>query len=549
MVRRRHGRRPADRPADVRPRRRVRARARSSRCSAAIAAAASRSRVGCTLASPVAGLFLALAGVRALAGEPPARSALWRRRRRRSRPARRARRVLLPRGRQPAVLGRHAGVDRRCAARCCCGCCPRASARCAPARCCTSAAALLAFAIATPMGGNASRLGVAFAGPLLLCAALAAGDAAPPARLVLAAAIPLLGWQWWAPVRETIKGAVDPSGAGARTSRRCCAFLDARAEAAGPRRGPVHAPALGVGPRRARTSRSRAAGRRSSTSSTTRSFAPRAAARLTPRALPRWLRREGVHYVALPDVALDPTGRAEARAHPPRPAVPAPRLSATATGRSTRCSARPASTDGVGRLTRLGPQSFTLRARTARLHARARALHARTGASRAAHGCVIARAGGWTLVCARRSRADRRSRTRVRPAPARRRRTRAAAARRERLRARRDAPVGCASSSCPPASARSRRGSCRNGPLDVVRQVRLFVAAFQLYRLTRGLVNHPEAATTAFSNARDLIGIEQRAEHLHRAVAAGVHRPASSGCSTPRRGCTSTRRRRSRSAR
>src|SRR4051794_1629662 len=47
------------------------------------------------------------------------------------------------------------------------------------------------------------------------------------------------------------------------------------------------------------------------------------------------------------------------------------------------------------------------------------------------------------------------------------------------------------------------------GPLDVVRQVLLFLAAFQLYRLTRGLVNHPEAATAAFQHARDLIGIER----------------------------------------
>ena len=48
-----------------------------------------------------------------------------------------------------------------------------------------------------------------------------------------------------------------------------------------------------------------------------------------------------------------------------------------------------------------------------------------------------------------------------------------------------------------------------HGPLDVVRQVLLFMAAYQLYRLTRGLVDHPESATTAFANARDLIGIER----------------------------------------
>jgi hypothetical protein len=48
-----------------------------------------------------------------------------------------------------------------------------------------------------------------------------------------------------------------------------------------------------------------------------------------------------------------------------------------------------------------------------------------------------------------------------------------------------------------------------HGPLDVVRQVLLFMAAYQLYRLTRGLVNHPGEATAAFQHARDVIGIER----------------------------------------
>jgi hypothetical protein len=48
-----------------------------------------------------------------------------------------------------------------------------------------------------------------------------------------------------------------------------------------------------------------------------------------------------------------------------------------------------------------------------------------------------------------------------------------------------------------------------HGPLDVVRQVLLFMAAYQLYSLTRGLVSHPDAAATAFANARELIGIER----------------------------------------
>ncbi len=48
-----------------------------------------------------------------------------------------------------------------------------------------------------------------------------------------------------------------------------------------------------------------------------------------------------------------------------------------------------------------------------------------------------------------------------------------------------------------------------HGPLDVVRQVLLFAAAYYLYRLTRGWVNDPDAANAAFQNARDLIGIER----------------------------------------
>ncbi len=66
-----------------------------------------------------------------------------------------------------------------------------------------------------------------------------------------------------------------------------------------------------------------------------------------------------------------------------------------------------------------------------------------------------------------------------------------------------------------------------NGPLDFVRQVVLFVGAFQLYRLTRGLVDNPEAAATAFSNARDLIHVEQALniffEPSLQAFAAGQH--------------------------
>jgi hypothetical protein len=48
-----------------------------------------------------------------------------------------------------------------------------------------------------------------------------------------------------------------------------------------------------------------------------------------------------------------------------------------------------------------------------------------------------------------------------------------------------------------------------HGPMDVVRQVALFASVYYLYRLTRGAVDDPQGATVAFSNARDLIHIEQ----------------------------------------
>ena len=48
-----------------------------------------------------------------------------------------------------------------------------------------------------------------------------------------------------------------------------------------------------------------------------------------------------------------------------------------------------------------------------------------------------------------------------------------------------------------------------HGPVDLLRQIALFAAAYYVYRLTRGFVNHPDAATAAFQHARDLIGVER----------------------------------------
>ena len=48
-----------------------------------------------------------------------------------------------------------------------------------------------------------------------------------------------------------------------------------------------------------------------------------------------------------------------------------------------------------------------------------------------------------------------------------------------------------------------------HGPVDLLRQIALFAAAYYVYRLTRGIADNPGVATTAFNHARDVINIER----------------------------------------
>lgn len=66
---------------------------------------------------------------------------------------------------------------------------------------------LALFAVDTPVGGNATRLGALMAAPLL---ALAAWGKRPRA-VVLVALVPLLYWQWLAPVRDFTHAVGEPS--------------------------------------------------------------------------------------------------------------------------------------------------------------------------------------------------------------------------------------------------------------------------------------------------------------------------------------------------
>jgi membrane-associated phospholipid phosphatase len=47
------------------------------------------------------------------------------------------------------------------------------------------------------------------------------------------------------------------------------------------------------------------------------------------------------------------------------------------------------------------------------------------------------------------------------------------------------------------------------GPIDLLRQIAFFLGAYMAYRYTQGAIDDPIGTATSFSNARDLISIEQ----------------------------------------
>jgi hypothetical protein len=349
--------------------------------------------VACTLASPVAGLFLAMAGfthwlsirrrdhiglwLAALAVAPAV-----------------ALSVLFPEGgSQPFHATTLAAIV------VCCGLLlwllPREERTLRTGALVYLASTLLAFAVASPMGDNASRLGVAFAGPLLLCAALAPGVLQRPRGPVLGVVFGLLLWQWWAPVRETLKGAFDPS-AQAAYYQPLVSFVDARAEGA----VRVEVPFTRLHWESVYVARSIPLARGWVTQLDRKynglfrvTGKPLSAARYRA-----WLDREGVRYVALPDVALDPSGRGEARLI--RHGVPF--LHEVFRDRHWRIyevRGTPGLADGVGGVARIAPQSFTLRVqRPGFTLVRVRFTpYWRVTSGR---GCVMRGHGGWTLVYA-----------------------------------------------------------------------------------------------------------------------------------------------------
>jgi hypothetical protein len=167
--------------------------------------------------------------------------------------------------------------------------------------------ATVAFLLPTPVGSNATRLGILFGGPLFLCAV--AGRVRSPVR-VAALTVILAALAWWqlAPsVRHALRvGGPDPAGAAAYY-RPVVAFLERAPGPAGRVEIPftaTHREAAEVGaelPLARGWERQLDVGRN-------RVFYDGA---LDAVRYERWLRENGVRWVALPDAAPDYSSRAE----------------------------------------------------------------------------------------------------------------------------------------------------------------------------------------------------------------------------------------------
>jgi hypothetical protein len=161
---------------------------------------------------------------------------------------------------------------------------------------------LAAAVLSTPIGGNTTRLGAVFAGPLLLCSRPRGG------RIVAVALAGMLAWQWFAPVREVSNAAGDRLSQPA-TYRGLLAFLAADDPPGGRIEIPFtrsHWETAIVAPR---FPLARGWEKQLDVAYDGLFYAPG----LTAATYHAWLRRLGVRYVAVPAAPLDPSSAAEAR--------------------------------------------------------------------------------------------------------------------------------------------------------------------------------------------------------------------------------------------
>jgi hypothetical protein len=168
--------------------------------------------------------------------------------------------------------------------------------------------AVAAFALPTPLGGNASRLAETFAAPLALCGLLGPRGAWARPAVLLAMLAPLVFWQLSSPVRAVLNGEDNQSRYGAYyhpllqflkanqepPGRVEIVFTDAHWEAADVA---IHDPIARGWERQLDIGRN----------------ALFYDGTLSARSYRGWLEENGVRWVALPDTRLDYSGSVEAR--------------------------------------------------------------------------------------------------------------------------------------------------------------------------------------------------------------------------------------------
>ena len=264
----------------------------------------------CSLASPVAGLFLALAGVaHALAGRLRAQGSSWR-------PgAWVAAGAFAPpvalslafpgEGYEPFGFGAFWRILAFGAI--CLLLLPRREPALRIGAALYVVAGLAAFVIETPMGTNAVRLGALFGGPILACVLLAGPRRrAAPTAIGAVALLALAVWQWDAPVRETARAASDPS-----TDPGYYEPLLGFLERAGPPAGRVEVPLTRthweVAEVAARHPIARGWERQVDRGRNEVLYDPG----LDDAAYERWLRENAVRFVALPSAGIDPQAARE----------------------------------------------------------------------------------------------------------------------------------------------------------------------------------------------------------------------------------------------
>ena len=253
-----------------------------------------------------------------------------------------------------------------------------------------AAATVASYTIDTPMGGNVTRLGALFGGPVLACLLWR------HSRKVLAVvAIPLIWWQWSAPVHDWLRANDDPS-IDAAYYQPLLGFLDRQAD----RPFRIEIPFTANHWEAARVAPHYALARGWERQLDLKDNHIFYSAGLTASRYRRWLHVNAVRFVAVPDVRLDKSALAEARL------VDAglPYLRPVWRGAHWRvyevAGASPLAR-GPGRVTLLGPDHFSLRAsRAGRIDVRVR-FTPYWKLVRGA-GCVARTRGDWTQLRLRR---------------------------------------------------------------------------------------------------------------------------------------------------